>query len=159
MTVLTRSSILMVPTNVAFGVVNDVESYPEFLPGCNNVELLATDGQNNGQDNESQVRARVTAGAKGMTYSFVTTNTCVENKRIDMTLDEGPFEVLEGSWVFKALSDEGCRIDLTLEFVAQGMLSALLSPMASAVADRMVAAFTQRIQDVGDTYAQQPEHK
>lgn len=155
MTVLTRSTLLMVPANVAFDVVNDVESYPEFLPGCNDVKLLAADGEGNAE----QVRARVTAGAKGVAYSFVTTNTWVANERIEMSLDEGPFEVLEGSWVFKALSDEGCRIDLTLEFVVQGMLSRLLSPMASTVADRMVAAFTQRIQDVGDTYAQQPEHK
>ena len=65
MTVLTRSSLLMVPANVAFGVVNDVESYPEFLPGCNNVELLATDGQNNGQDNEAQVRGPCHRGCKG----------------------------------------------------------------------------------------------
>ena len=72
--------------------------------------------------------ARVTAGAKGMTYSFVTTNTCVENERIDMTLDEGPFEVLEGSWVFKALSDEGCRIDLTLEFVASRYVVCVTQP-------------------------------
>ena len=155
MTVLTRSSLLMVPANVAFSVVNDVERYPQFLPGCNNVELLATVGVGDSE----QVKARVTVGAKGMTYSFVTTNTFVANERIEMTLDEGPFEVLEGIWVFKALSDDGCRIDLTLEFVAQGMLSRLLSPMASSVADRMVAAFTQRIEDVGDTDAQQPEHK
>jgi ribosome-associated toxin RatA of RatAB toxin-antitoxin module len=152
MTILNRSSLLMVPANVAYDVVNDVASYPEFLPACDNVELLTSTG-------DAQVRARVTAGAKGMTYTFVTNNTCVVNERIEMTLDEGPFEVLEGSWVFKALSDEGCRIDLTLEFVAQGMLSRLLSPMANSVADRMVTAFTQRIQDVGDTYAQQPEHK
>ncbi len=155
MTVLTRSSLLMVPANVAFGVVNDVERYPQFLPGCNNVELLAVVGEGDSKG----VKARVTAGAKGMAYSFVTTNTFVVNKRIEMTLDEGPFEVLEGVWVFKPLSDDGCRIDLTLEFVAQGMLSRLLSPMASSVADRMVAAFTQRIEDIGDIYAQQPEDK
>ncbi len=158
MTVLTRSSLLMVPANVAYDVVNDVASYPEFLPGCDSVELLVL-GVKDGERDEGQVRARVTAGAKGMTYSFVTTNTCVLYERIEMTLDEGPFEVLEGSWIFKVLSDEGCRIDLTLEFVAQGMLSRLLSPMANAVADRMVAAFTQRIQDVGDSYAQQPQSK
>lgn len=153
MTVLTRSALLMVPVNIAYGVVNDILSYPEFLPGCNNVELLA------GQDASSAeiVRARVTAGAKGMTYSFVTSNTCVENERIAMTLDEGPFEVLDGNWFFKAVSDEGCRIDLSLEFVAQGVLARLLSPMAGSIADRMVEAFTQRIQDVGDAYAHQPQ--
>tara|TARA_B110000971_G_C20013684_1_gene502832 strand:+ start:1549 stop:2016 length:468 start_codon:yes stop_codon:yes gene_type:complete len=155
MTILTRSSLLMVPVNVAYDVVNDVASYPDFLPACDKVELLPSGGEGNAE----HVRARVTTGAKGMTYSFVTTNTCVVNERIEMTLDEGPFEVLEGSWIFKALSDEGCRIDLTLEFVAQGMLSRLLSPMANAVADRMVVAFTQRIQDVGDTYAQQSQGK
>jgi hypothetical protein len=29
--------------------------------------------------------------------------------------------------------------------------------MAGSVADRMVEAFTQRIQDVGDAYAHQPQ--
>ena len=75
-----------------------------------------------------------------MTYSFVTSNTCVvENERIAMTLDEGPFEVLDGSWFFKALSDEGCRIDLslgvcrprcTLSRLAQSQWQMVLSPTA-----------------------------
>ena len=149
MTDLNRSALLMVPVELAFAVVNDILKYPEFLPGCDNVELLEIQ---TGDDPQSTIKARVDVGAKGMSYSFITRNAWVVNQSIEMFLEEGPFEVLEGIWTFKALSDQGCRIDLSLNFVVKGLLSGLFSPIANSVADRMVDAFTQRIQAVRDIY-------
>jgi ribosome-associated toxin RatA of RatAB toxin-antitoxin module len=44
------------------------------------------------------------------------------------------------------LGDEGCKVELTLEFVAKGMLMKTLSGVLGPVSDRMVDAFAQRIQ-------------
>ena len=44
---------------------------------------------------------------------------------------------------------EGCRIDLQLDFVASGLLAGLIHPIAQKAADRMVDAFSQRIDLAG----------
>ena len=40
MTQIQRSLLLMVPVATAYQVVADVQSYAEFLPGCDAVEVL-----------------------------------------------------------------------------------------------------------------------
>lgn len=146
MTQIQRSLLLMVPAATAYGVVADVQAYAEFLPGCDAVEVLETRMRDDGT---SEVVAKVVASARGVRQEFITTNLCQPFERIQMTLQEGPFERLEGCWTFKALGNDGCRVALDLEFVAKGMLMKTLGGLAGSVSDRMVDAFAERIQAQG----------
>lgn len=146
MTEISRSCLLMVPVAQAYGVVADIERYPEFLPGCHAVTVLS---RRQDVDQVDWVEAAVTAAKAGAEYEFVTLNKGVLNQCIEVSLKSGPFQRLEGEWRFKALGDEGCRIDLQLDFVAAGLLAGLIHPIAQKVADRMVEAFSQRIDFVG----------
>ena len=141
-----RSLLLMAPAATAYGVVADVQAYAEFLPGCDAVEVLETRMRDDGT---SEVVAKVVASARGVRQEFITTNLCQPFERIQMTLQEGPFERLEGCWTFKALGNDGCRVALDLEFVAKGMLMKTLGGLAGSVSDRMVDAFAERIQAQG----------
>ncbi|MBK88871.1 MAG: ubiquinone-binding protein [Gammaproteobacteria bacterium] len=136
----------MAPAATAYGVVADVQAYAEFLPGCDAVEVLETRMRDDGT---SEVVAKVVASARGVRQEFITTNLCQPFERIQMTLQEGPFERLEGCWTFKALGNDGCRVALDLEFVAKGMLMKTLGGLAGSVSDRMVDAFAERIQAQG----------
>ena len=69
-------------------------------------------------------------------------------RRVAMSLREGPFRTLEGNWTFKPLGQEGCRVDLDLEFEPSGLLATMLSPMAESLANLMVDAFVERIEAV-----------
>ena len=109
MTEISRSCLLMVPVAPAYEVVADIERYPEFLPGCDVVTVLS---RHQDEDQVDWVEAQVTAAKAGVEYRFVTLNKGVLNQRIEVSLKSGPFERLEGEWHFKALGDEGCRIDL-----------------------------------------------
>ena len=142
MTEISRSCLLMVPVAHAYDVVSDIQRYPEFLPGCDAVTVLS---RHQDEDQVDWVEAKVTAAKAGAKYGFVTLNKGVLNQRIEVSLKSGPFQRLEGEWLFKALGDEGCRIDLQLEFVASGLLAGLIHPIAQKAADRMVDAFSQRI--------------
>ena len=146
MTQIQRSLLLMAPAATAYGVVADVKAYAEFLPGCDAVEVLETRMRDDGT---SEVVAKVVASARGVRQEFITTNLCQPFERIQMTLQEGPFERLEGCWTFKALGNDGCRVALDLEFVAKGMLMKTLGGLAGSVSDRMVDAFAERIQAQG----------
>ena len=137
MALVRKSALLEVPVDFAYQVVLDVARYPEFLPGCDEVTVLETtlDG----------LVAEVRVAGKGLRESFITSNTHLPNEAVRMSLREGPFERLEGEWVFTPLGDIGCRVDMHIDFVARGLLARLLSTLADRVADRMVDAFSQRI--------------
>ena len=114
MTQIQRSLLLMAPAATAYGVVADVQAYAEFLPGCDAVEVLETRMRDDGT---SEVVAKVVASARGVRQEFITTNLCQPFERIQMTLQEGPFERLEGCWTFKALGNDGCRVALDLSLI------------------------------------------
>ena len=80
----------------------------------------------------------------------MTRNTGLLNESIGVSLVEGPFEALQGEWRFKALGEAGCRVDFSLTFVANKLLSRLINPIAHSVADRLVDAFSHQITQTAD---------
>lgn len=146
-TEIIRSCLLLVPVTRAYQVVAEVERYPEFLPACKGVSVLE---RRVDEHDVEWVEAQVTVGAAGAEYEFVTQNQGRKNQHIEVHLKRGPFNRLDGLWSFKALGDDGCRIELRLEFEAAALLAGMLNPVANRVADRMVDAFSQRIEATTD---------
>ena len=139
---ITRSCLLLAPATVAYSVVADVEGYPEFLPACESVTVLTRDQNACGVE---CVEARVVASKAGASFDLVTRNIGVLNESIGVSLVKGPFDILEGKWCFKALGEAGCRVDFSVTFVANGLLSRLINPIAQSVADLLVDAFSHHI--------------
>ena len=137
MTKVSKTALLEVPAEVAYQVVVDVEKYPQFLPGCEAVEII--------RRHDSGVDARVTVSGKGLRQSFVTTNRH-DPGVISMALKEGPFRTLQGSWHFNAIGDLGCRVQVEIEYELGGMLGKLMVGVADSVAERVVLAFTRRME-------------
>ena len=137
---LERTALLEVPIDVAYDVVVDVVRYPDFLPGCKTVTVLDT--------SDSGLTARVAVAGRGIHESFVTENVHHPHESVFMYLREGPFERLEGQWLFTPLGDVGCRVDLRIDFVPKGLLAHLLSGFADKAANRLVDAFSARMQSL-----------
>ena len=144
---IARSCLLLVPASVAYSVVADVEGYPKFLPACESVTVLSRSEDAHGLE---CVEARVVASNAGANFELVTRNTGLLNESIGVSLVEGPFEALQGEWRFKALGEAGCRVDFSLTFVANKLLSRLINPIAHSVADRLVDAFSHQITQTAD---------
>ena len=138
MPTLTRVAYAQVPVSTAYSVVADVARYPEFLPACEAVEVL--------REGSDSLSAKVQVAGMGMTESFVTDNTLVDNQQITMSLSDGPFHHLEGTWSFTELGEVGCKIELHLDYAPRGMLANLLSGLADKVADKLVDAFIARVE-------------
>jgi len=119
-----------------FDLVNDIKTYPQFLPGCLSSTLVS-------QTDETIV-ATLEVGKGPVKQSFTTKNTLKNVNRIEMSLVEGPFKKLNGVWVFTHLSDDSCKIALSLEFELNGMLKLAFGGVFSQVANSMVEAFSNR---------------
>lgn len=132
-----RSALLPYPAQALYDLVNDVASYPKFLPWCSASEVL--------ESSEAQMRASLTVAKGGISQRFITRNQLVPGESIVMELEQGPFRQLHGIWHFKALTDKACKISLDLSFDYDGpLIKATLGPLFNQAANTMVDAFCQR---------------
>ena len=91
-----------------FALVDDIEAYPQFLPGCRGTRVLSRSAD--------EVRATIELSKGGVEKAFTTCNRSQQNKMIEVRLVEGPFKHLNGFWRFDPLGEEGCKVSLDLEF-------------------------------------------
>jgi ribosome-associated toxin RatA of RatAB toxin-antitoxin module len=69
----------------------------------------------------------------------------VPGKSIEISLVEGPFSQLEGSWRFTPIDTDGCKIELLLQFeIHNSLAAAVIKPAFSRIANTMVESFCNR---------------
>jgi ribosome-associated toxin RatA of RatAB toxin-antitoxin module len=138
---MSRTSLVTRPPQVVYEVVNDIERYPEFVPGCTAAQVLERNGQ--------YVVARLAVRRGPLRTHFTTRNTLEPGRCVHMQLVEGPFKVLQGSWTLSPVGQSGCRIDFHLQFEFSNPLkSALLEPLFEQTQSDLVRAFVARAQSM-----------
>lgn len=138
---ISRSVLVPYSTEQMYQLVNDVDAYPQFLPGCTGSRILDAD--------ENHMTAAVDVAKAGFSKTFVTRNTLVNNQRIDMQLVEGPFRKLSGGWCFIAVGDDACNIKLSLDFeFTNTLIEMVFGGVFKELASSMVQAFTVRAKEV-----------
>lgn len=136
-----RSVLLAHRVGDVYALVNRIEDYPEFLPGCNRAEILSR--------TESEVVARLEVTMRGLKETLVTRNRLTPDRAIALEMIEGPFRRFEGQWRFTELGDAGCRVDLELSFeLSNRLVGAFAAPFLNRTADRVVDAFAARARGV-----------
>ena len=141
MTTISRSAIVPYSTEQMYVLVNDINSYPQFLPWCRETTILS--------QSPDEVTARVTISKGGLNKSFTTRNRLLPNKMIEMRLILGPLHHLEGFWCFQALSDSASKVSLDIDFeFSNRILSKTMGPLFNYITITLVDAFTKRAQQV-----------
>ena len=120
-----------------YDVVNDVAAYPAFLPWCDDCRIISVD--------EDSMIVELTVARSGVKHSFTTRNDLFGPERIELQLVDGPFRRLEGSWQFRSLGEDGCRVEMQLSFdVDLKLASAVLSKVFEQATNTLVDAFCDR---------------
>ncbi|WP_218354922.1 type II toxin-antitoxin system RatA family toxin [Alteromonas lipotrueiana] len=141
MPTIQRSALVNHSAQAMYNLVNDVESYPEFLPGCKDSKIV-----DQGPDS---MQASLLVAKAGVKQWFTTKNRLHPARHIDMQLIDGPFKQLSGGWTFSPLSDEACKIELNLQFEFSSKLTELaFGKIFNALATSMVKAFIERAKQV-----------
>jgi ribosome-associated toxin RatA of RatAB toxin-antitoxin module len=136
---MTRTSLVARLPHVLYRLVDDIERYPEFVPGCTAAQVLQRSAQ--------EVVARLAVRRGPLRTEFTTRNRLDPDRAIQMQLVEGPFKMLEGSWDFTPVASNGCRIDFRLRFqFSNALKSALFEPLFEAAQSELVRAFVARAQ-------------
>jgi ribosome-associated toxin RatA of RatAB toxin-antitoxin module len=141
MAIVKRSALVPYRPEYMFGLVNDIESYPRFLPWCRSTRIHSR--------NEDEVRATIQISKGALQKSFTTVNRLQKNKMMEIRLVEGPFRRLEGFWLFDALGEDGCKISLDLNFEFAGpVMSRIVGPVFHQIANSLVDSFCKRARDL-----------
>lgn len=137
MTTIEKSALVRFSAPQMFALVEDIESYPQFLPWCRSSRILKREGD--------VVEAELEIARAGFHKSFATRNTHKGQDEIHIRLLRGPFSHLEGIWRFQPLREDASKISLELEFELSGRLADLaFDAVFNQICNTLVGAFTER---------------
>lgn len=132
-----RSAIVPHSAAEMFRLVDDVESYPEFLPWCQQSEVRTR------ADDVTEASLALQKGS--VSKVFTTRNLRKPYDSIGLELLDGPFRQLSGEWRFSSLGATGCKVTLELEFEFDSKMADLMfGSFFEATCNSLVDAFTER---------------
>jgi ribosome-associated toxin RatA of RatAB toxin-antitoxin module len=124
-----------------FALVDNVEDYPKFLPWCGGVNVK--------QREENRLLATLSINYHGVKQSFTTENVNTPPNSMVMRLIEGPFKLLNGTWSFKALRPDACKIEFELQYeFSSRLLEQIIGPVFNMIANSFVDSFCKRAEAV-----------
>ncbi len=132
-----KSAILPYSAEQIFALIEDIGSYPKFLPWCGSARIL--------QDRGEEVVAEIAIAHAAFGKSFSTHNRYQRPKLAEVRLVSGPFRFLEGLWQLEPIENGSTRVTLDMRFeFASRLVGALLEPIFKQAAETMVQRFAQR---------------
>jgi ribosome-associated toxin RatA of RatAB toxin-antitoxin module len=141
---INRSAIVPYSPEQMFALVEDVESYPSFLPWCHDARIE--------RQSDHEVEATLEIRRGGIGKKFRTRNSLQPPDSITLELVEGPFRSLAGAWTFSALGGDGCKVSLALGFEFESRLTdLLLGAVFEEICNSLVDAFTRRAHEIYGT--------
>jgi ribosome-associated toxin RatA of RatAB toxin-antitoxin module len=136
-----RSALIAESPSRMYQLINDIERYPEFVPGCTAARIES--------QKAGEVVATLSIKRGPLRAEFTTRNLLEPDRRVLMQFVSGPFRVLEGLWTLTPLGDLGCRVELEMRFeFANRVAGALFEPLFEDTAASLVDAFVKRARDI-----------
>ena len=141
MTEISKTTVVPYTSDEMYVLVNDIESYPIFLPWCTEAKILS--------QQEDNLTAKLSMALGKIKQSFTTENTMQDGSRIDIQLVEGPFKHLSGYWRFIQEDEQSCHIHLHMHFEFKNkIIKHTIGKAFYKVMDTLVDSFVQRAQQI-----------
>ena len=141
MTRIHRTALVEHSADQMFDLVNDIEQYPKFLPGCTAARVVSS--------SDTELVGELTLSKAGITQQFTTRNALDRPHSIAMEMVEGNFTSFDARWEFSALTDNACKVSLTMDFqVKSSLVGFAIEKLFSSVANAQVDAMVQRAAQV-----------
>ncbi len=120
-----------------FKLINEIEKYPEFVPGCRGARMLA--------QKDNIIEAELLISKSGYTESLVTRNTHYPYDSIKIELVRGPIKNLSGGWNLTYIQEDRTKVILDLDIVLKGnFLDIVFANIIESMMSDMVRSFVGR---------------
>jgi len=137
---IARSALVGHSADSMYALVEDIESYPQFLPWCERAVVLARE--------PGRTVATLHLNVRGLRQSFTTKNANTPGSHIEMKLVSGPFRRLDGQWSFTDLGVRASKVELSLHYeLGNDLMGKAFGAAFQGIADRLVDAFVRRAEE------------
>lgn len=124
-----------------FELVDRCEDYPAFLPWCSQTEVKFRD--------PVRTVATLHINYHSVKSCFTTENDKTFPTAMLIRLVDGPFRRLEGSWNFRPLAENACKIEFRLHYeFSSKLFEKVIGPVFSHIANTFVDAFVRRANQI-----------
>jgi ribosome-associated toxin RatA of RatAB toxin-antitoxin module len=136
-----KSILIEYPAHRMFDLVEDVESYPCFLPWCSATRVDFRD--------DRRTVATLYVNFHGIKAHFTTENAKERPSWMSLKLVDGPFRHLEGEWCFKLLPDDACEVGFHISYeFSNRLFEKILGRVFNQIANTFVEAFVKRARQI-----------
>jgi len=120
-----------------FDLAADVSSYPQFLPGWLDVQILEQAPQ--------QLRVRQRLGIGPVSHTFITRAELQRPRQVLICTTDAPFKHLHIQWQFAETGQAGCRVSLGVELETSGsVFETALAKLFEVTTPDIIARFEVR---------------
>ena len=135
-----------------FGLVADVERYPQFVPLCRSLAVRKRTKDGEGRE---VIVADMTVAYKFVRETF-TSRITLDRPKLEILVEylEGPFERMDNRWSFRATGEHSSEVEFFIAYEFRSRtLGLLMGGIFDAAFRRFSAAFERRADQV---YGAQP---
>ena len=145
---ISKSVEVLYSADEMYTLVNDIESYPSFLPWCNDTRVF--------RQSDRKLSATLELAIGRIRQSFSTENTMEPGRLISMRLIKGPFKQLAGTWKFDQIDNNKCRVELHMHFEfknrilklsLEGIFNRIMDTLVESFVNRAIQVYGQRQED------------
>jgi len=117
-----------------FHLINNIEKYPDFLPWCVKTEVE--------HESENIINGKIFISKSFIKWDFSTKNTIENNKSINLSLIDGPFEELSGKWSFAPIDKNNTKVSLDINYKFKNSLIELsIEPIFTSIMNSILQSF------------------
>ena len=119
-----------------FNLINDIESYPNYLPWCTKSEVR--------EESANTMIGKIFISKSFINWNFSTKNTIKKNESISLELVDGPFQNLTGKWLFSSIDQFNTRVSLDIDYKFKSSIIELsIEPIFSSIMNSILKSFVQ----------------
>ena len=123
-----------------YQIVSDIERYPSFLTWCDSSEILSIE--------DHLVTASLTINILGFKSTITTLNKLYRPKKIEMSLQEGPFKNFKGTWLFEEIALEKTRVSYTMKYqISNPITDLMVKQNLASFIDQFVGEFVKKLKE------------
>ena len=132
------SEIFEAPPERILALINNFESYKDFLPGCLESSRLA-------DDEEGCVMGRLVFSLLNKTYAFESNNQ-TNGQEISITQSKGPFLDFYALWALEAINENQTKVKFETKFTLPFVLKIIATQsMIDNIGQKFINAFANQL--------------
>tara|TARA_Y100000748_G_scaffold12677_1_gene10384 strand:+ start:855 stop:1280 length:426 start_codon:yes stop_codon:yes gene_type:complete len=130
--------IFEAPPERILALINNFESYKEFLPSCLESSRLA-------DDQEGYVMGRLVFSLLNKTYAFESNNQ-TNGQEISITQSKGPFLDFDALWTLEAINENQTKVKFETKFTLPFVLKIIATQsMIDNIGQKFINAFANQL--------------